>query len=644
MTLNLFFVSRRYLIPVLAATLWTLSLPQVQAKPKTSTPKAPQYPELLKVGDMSRIAPRPRDQVIGFALYTVQKGVLKLSAHLYPLQKGESQEVTLEVMRNGTWTPLAKAPVHPIGWTAVFRVTGWDQSQNVRYRVRHAGGSVYEGLIRRDPVDKTTIVAAVFTGNSPGPGGGKISKQDVVDNVTKIDPDVLVFTGDQVYSHTTHTASWLEFGKTFGDIMRCRPTITIPDDHDAGQPNLWGDDGRKVNRDTKGGYTRPAEYVKLIQRQQASHLPDPYDPTPIKQGIGVYYTSLNVGGIDMAILEDRKFKSGCYDLDLVGKGLGNRPDWVTKPGVNPKQFDVPGKKLLGDRQLKFLHVWGQNWNGAVMKAVVSQTVFAMASTGGAGTKNNRYTMDFDADGWPQTGRDKAVDAMRRCFAFHMCGDQHLATIGQYGIDDWRDSGWWFCVPSIANLYPRWWKPQSKSPHPIAGPLDNLGDYLEGFGNKITMYAYANPHKTGRQPAELLDRMPGFGIVRFNKAKRTIKMECWPRMVDPTDPKSKQYTGWPRTIKQTDNYGRKAVAWLPTIITDTPDPVVQVVDESNHEVLYTLRIAGMQFRPKVFKAGLYTVKVGEGAKMKTFKGIKSIGADDKATLEPIKRSKNEENGY
>jgi len=41
-----------------------------------------------------------------------------------------------------------------------------------------------------------------------------------------------------------------------------------------------------------------------------------------------------------------------------------------------------------------------------------------------------------------------------------------------------------------------------------------------------------------------------------------------------------------------------------------DPLVQVIDESNGEVVYTLRIRGTTFRPKVFAEGRYRVKVGE----------------------------------
>ena len=64
-----------------------------------------------------------------------------------------------------------------------------------------------------------------------------------------------------------------------------------------------------------------------------------------------------------------------------------------------------------------------------------------------------------------------------------------------------------------------------------------------------------------------------------------------------------------------------------------DPVVQVIYESNREIIYTLRIMGTTFRPKVFKDGLYTLKVGEPGteRFKTFEKIKSIPEDMKKTI-------------
>ena len=66
----------------------------------------------------------------------------------------------------------------------------------------------------------------------------------------------------------------------------------------------------RPRRNADGGYMFPVAYVNMVQRQQSWHLPDAFDPTPVQRGISVYYTRLKVGGMDFAILEDRKFKTG----------------------------------------------------------------------------------------------------------------------------------------------------------------------------------------------------------------------------------------------------------------------------------------------------------------------------------------------
>jgi hypothetical protein len=87
------------------------------------------------------------------------------------------------------------------------------------------------------------------------------------------------------------------------------------------------------------------------------------------------------------------------------------------------------------------------------------------------------------------------------------------------------------------------------------------------------------------------------------------------------------------MKQEDNYGRKAVAYLPTIKVDgMKDPVVQVIDATSDEVVYTIRIKGTSFRPKVFKAGKYTVKVGEQSiGMVTIESLQSLTLGESRTV-------------
>jgi len=586
----------------------------------------------IAVGKELEIPEVSRDKVICFALYTVQNNILKMTAQLYPLKEGEDRSVRLQIRKGGKWEQIAETRVIEDGWTAHFRVENWDSTQYTEYRVAHGKEAYYTGTIQKDPVDKDVVVVAAFTGNSIYPGhGGDIPKTDIVENIKKVQPDLLFFSGDQVYDHHQHYAYWLKFGRDFGDIIRNIPTVTIPDDHDVGQANLWGAGGKKS--DTRaghdGGYAAPVEYVKMVERAQTSHLPDPYDPTPIQRGIGVYYTSLTVGRVSFAIIEDRKFKSG--PEGLVPQ-QGPRPDHVTDPNYDPKSLDVPGATLLGERQLKFLRSWAADWQDCDMKCVLSQTVFC----GGAhlhGSRNNRLLADLDSNGWPQTGRNKALREIRRAFGFMIGGDQHLGTIIHHGIDEWNDSGWSFCVPSIANLYLRWWAPLEPGRNREEGMPEYLGEFLDGFGNKITMLAVANPGVRENHD-RLTTRSAGFGVVKFNKKTRQITVECWPRNVDIAAPTAKQYSGWPRTIDQLDNYGRKAVAYLPTIkVNGMTGPVVQVIDEANSEIVYTIRIKGKSFRPKVFKAGTYTINVGEPdtGKMKTLQNVQSMTPDKGRTI-------------
>ncbi len=563
----------------------------------------------------------PRDEVICFALYTVQDNVLKLSAQLYPLQEGESREVQLQIKQGNDWKTIAKGEVDQLGWMTTFRVEQWDHAKDHPYRVTHAGGATFEGLVRKDPADKNEIVVAAFTGNS---NRDRDMRLDIIRNIKAQDPDLLFFSGDQSYDHRAHTAAWLLFGRQFGEIIKDRPTICIPDDHDVGQGNLWGESGKlaKLGGGADGGYTMPPDYVNMVQRAQTSHLPDPFDPTPVQRGITVYYTSLKVGGIDFAILEDRKFKTG--PAGLIPK-QGPRPDHINNPSYDRASVDVPEARLLGHRQLKFLHQWGQDWQGVEMKAALSQTIFA----GGAhihGGINSRLLADLDSNGWPQAGRARALKEIRRCFGIHIAGDQHLATVIHQGIHSWEDSIYSFCVPSIVNFYGRWWWPlEEPMEHDPASPLPFTGRFYDGLGNKLTMRAYANPTAENFRAA-------GHGLVRFDKSTRRITIECWPRHTDVTKADAKQFPGWPVVIHQEDNYGRAAMAYLPTLKIDGPaNPVVQVIDEVLGEVVYTIRINGKSWRPKVFKEGSFTVKVRHGTEVKTFKDVESAGEDDDRVL-------------
>lgn len=483
-----------------------------------------------------------RDQVVAFGMYTVMNHTLKLSAQLYPLYPDETRTVRLEVQQEGRWVETGREEVNDIGWSALFRVEDWDSSEDVPYRLRHGKKAMYQGLIRKDPVDKEEIVVAAFSCSSNKDRGDRMS---YVRNVEYLDPDLIFLAGDQSYDHTEHTASWLLFGSQFGEMWRNRPCVSIPDDHDIGQGNLWGESGKvsKTRGSDDGGYKYHPEYVKMVERCQTANLPDPYDPTPIGQGIGVYYTNLVVGGVDFAIIEDRKFKSGPN-----GKipQQGPRPDHIYDPNYDPASIDLPGLVLLGNRQLKFLDEWAGWKEGVEMRAVLSQTGFCGAAHL-HGNRDNRLHADLDSNGWPQSGRNRALRAIRKANAVHIGGDQHLATVIRHGIEEFGDGPWAFIVPASVNTYyKRWWWPGDEQPganHDPENPLPWTGDYFDGLGNRITMYAYANPEN----PSE----GGGFGLIRFHKPTRRVTFECWPRDVFVLEKGAAQFPGWPFTVSLSD---------------------------------------------------------------------------------------------
>ncbi len=475
-----------------------------------------------------------RKDVVAFGIYTLSDQTLKLSAQLFPLYPSETREVRLEIKENGKWKEIQKQKVNDLGWSALFRVENWDDTRDTPYRLLHGKRASFEGLIRKDPKDKTEIKLAALSCNSNQDRG---DRANYVRNINHQDPDLVFFAGDQSYDHKEHTAAWLKFGMQFREVFRNRPCVTIPDDHDIGQGNLWGENGKKASSPAgnDGGYFYHHEYVKMVERCQTAHLPDPYDPTPIEQGIGVYYTNLKVGDVDFAIIEDRKFKTG-----PKGKipQQGPRPDHIRNPEYDPSSIDLEGLELLGDRQEKFLEDWADD--PAEMKAVLSATGFC----GGAhihGSKDNRLHADLDSNGWPQTGRNTALKSIKKANAVHIAGDQHLATVIHHGVDQFEDGPWAFVVPAIVNnYYSRWWWPEDEKP----GENNNdvlpwTGRFLDGFNNKITMQAYANPDTPSNGA--------GYGLIRFNKAAKQVTFECWPREVDVTTGTAQQFKGWPITV-------------------------------------------------------------------------------------------------
>ncbi|MEL6925075.1 MAG: twin-arginine translocation pathway signal protein, partial [Bacteroidota bacterium] len=328
--------------------------------------------------------------------------------------------------------------------------------------------------------------------------------------------------------------------------------------------------------------------------------------------------------------------------------------WAENPDFNKAEYFDVEAELLGQRQLSFLNDWVADWSdGATMKCLLSQTIFATVATlpneaisdvvvpklrvmkKGDYAPNDRPTQDMDSNGWPKQGRDRALRILRKGFAFHLAGDQHLGSSGQYGVDDWGDAGYFICVPSVANIWPRRWFPPEAGNNRQPDAPKYTGDFLDGFGNKVTVATVSNPVFTNKKPAMLYDRATGYGIVKFKKSTRQIEFANWPREVDPATPGARPYDGWPITVSQMDNYGRKAVAYLPTLqIEGLKEAVLKIRASDTKELVYALRLNEATFRPGVFTSGRYDIHIGEGAKMQSFEGIQSLPPDQEKILQVV----------
>lgn len=607
---------------------------------------------------------------ICFAQYTLHRNKLKITAQLAPIELIDGHKVLLMLKEDGVWKTAATAKIDHPGRAVHFGVGNWDHTNDVPYRIlveipltNEIHRYTYEGTIINEPTDKDEIKTAVFSCNFHY----GFPDADVVGNMSKLDPDIVLFLGDQFYEGTggfgvqrtgdfdvmclDYLRKWMMFGWSYRELFRHRPCPIIPDDHDVYHGNVWGEGGAKADTGTgfgaeaqdSGGYKMPADWVNMVQFTQTSHLPDPYDPTPAKQGIGVYYTNWDYAGLSFAILEDRKFKSAPKQVLPNEAKVWN--GFITNPDFDIKEHRNLKAELLGERQHAFLDHWVEDWGtGVQMKVVLSQTNFATVATLPKGAltdevvptlnipKKGEYvlgdspTVDMDSNGWPSNQRDRAVEQIRKCFAFHIAGDQHLGSFIRYGVDAHGDGGFAFAGPALNNIWPRrFWRPVADiAAHSYENP-SYVDDHTDGFGNKMTVMAAANPYDTGFEPEIIHNRATGYGLVTFNKKERTIKTECWSRFMDPVRESGIQNPGWPITVKQADNYGRKAVAWLPELrIADGSRPVLSIYGDNN-ELVYCIRLGTEAFRPKVFNEGTYTIvlKNSETNIEKIFEGIKAI---------------------
>jgi hypothetical protein len=591
----------------------------------------------------SRIAERPERAFGPFVLtqYTLHRKVLKLTAQLLPVGAADDAFVTLQSFANGSWRDLGRANLDPFARCATFRVENWDDRTEARVRVVHvtrdaAGQETRhsrEALIRRDPVERDEIRVADISCNAHF----AFPNAEAAAAVQALDPDLVAFTGDQYYESTGGFGvdissvdnscldvlhKWCLHALTWGELVRDRPSVSIPDDHDVYHGNLWGEGGgaapaHTAGAEAKGGYKLKAEVVNAVHRMQTAHHPDS-PGRPGQQGITAYYGPLTWGGVSFAILADRQYKSGPDGKVPPTKG---RADHVDDPNFDPRTADRPGLDLLGEEQMAFLRDWARDWRGAEMKAAISQTLFTAMATHHGG-KAQRLVADYDTNGWPQSARNAAVRVLRACRAFHLAGDQHLPAVVQYGVDAPRDAVPAFASPAINNLYPRRFLPP--------GGQDPRGDFRDSFGHPLAVLACANPADKPR-PGVLeseVDKSSGIGLVRFHKREGRVGVDCWPLLADPRRPGT-QFPGWPVELREAEFAFAGPGPRLPDLVVEGIErPVLEIQAPGQAEPLLILRARTVTTPgPRVPAAGPYRIRIRDAETGRTLaEEIEAVAAE------------------
>ena len=514
------------------------------------------------------------DQLFGPILwtqYTLSRGTLKLAAHFPPLGDSDDMEARLETSDGRGWQAVSSAAIEPLSRTAVFRVDRWDDAQDVDYRVVyswHGENHHWRGTIRRDPREKEQLLVGIFSCDH----GEVFPQQRMVRNVALQNPDIVFFAGDQIYESyggfgvarrkpsgeamLDYLRKYWQFGWTWRAILKDRPSIVIPDDHDVFQGNIWGQSGRALPLSSEGwgfengGYLMGVDWVNAVQRTQAGHLPDPHDPVPCDSGIDVYFTEMRYGGASFAIIEDRKFKSGPGDILSPSQRAEGRRD--------PRVVDVEGAELLGPRQEAFLNRWAQASGGSDFRLVCSQTIFCKATTHSGGRLERRLT-DLDCGGWPQAGRNRALSALRPVQDVIMLhGDQHVGSLVRHGIDEWEDGPIGFMVPGTSNGFPRAWWPEQPGEDRIPDAPEWTGRYRDGLGNRITVLAAANPERgsntdegqRGLNAEEIAHiKGSGHGTLLLDRQAQTATFEIWRHAFDAANPRpDDRFAGFPIVLQ------------------------------------------------------------------------------------------------
>jgi PhoD-like phosphatase len=402
-----------------------------------------------------------KDTMIAGVLFSFSNYTLKMTVLFPPLYPDESRSAKLLLTNRNTGELVATrdCDIIPNTWKCGFRVDSSellaDKEQDYAYEIQ------YQPEQDTAAGDNEATISYKYNGVIPVPrqnprivGLGcfgydtKTEKDSLVAAVNALNPDVIVLQGDQTYFHADLGFGFLQLVYSISEMTKSVPTIVQMDDHDYGEPNLWGANDSREADSGAGFFEKPVCLINQLQELCMGHNPDSASKETLQNGIDIYYTNYIYGRLDFAILEARKFKN-----------------------------KNSGDSMLGDEQ----EAWLQGWcdiDRDKLKVVLTQTPFAVLSTHETVENGGMKEIKFanDANGSPVEGRRRAMDILTGCSNLVLSGDQHLAvgvTYDDYGVTE--------CA-SPAALNSVWWRRNN----------NKVGStHIDLHGNEYTLHAVWN---------------------------------------------------------------------------------------------------------------------------------------------------------
>ncbi len=486
--------------------------------------------------------------------YCQHLDTMRLMAHLDADPTEPAPEtVTLWTKDDGDWEEVSSTEISTLSSTALFEVKEWPRHQKLDYKVT-CGDSSFEGIFRAEPKPNAELR---MLGMSCLKDIGWPWKEAVAELI-KQDPDLVYFSGDQIYENdygSPHIVSktpeevpagmmnylekYRQFGLAFRDLLRDRPCIMITDDHDVFENDLWGKGGLLMDgHRTTGGYRNHPDWVNNMEFTQVGVLPAAINMGPHGAGINAYYTSVEYGGVRLAVVEDRKFKSPPSEVisepiissTHVPKKNSDAGIEVVRDGdYDCTQLDRADLELLGGEQEAFLKEWSSELKeSGHLGAVLSSSPWAHIAM------YTRDSADLDSNGWPQSGRNRGLAAIGDAPVVMIHGDVHLGTLFRHGREKWNDGPVSYSLPAFSSNASRRWEPYEAGENRAPGSPENTGQFHDRFGNKMTVYGAGNG-------------LNGYGMIIFDPAKKEITMEFHP-MNEERVPIKQDVPGWPHTVQ------------------------------------------------------------------------------------------------